>query len=255
LKKFLFVDLDDTLFQTSKKCQGHVDLQPVAFLKDGAPISFMNHKQRALFDMFAREMTLIPATARNLDAFSRVDLPFCAHAIIDYGGVILLPDRQPDQAWLAHTQQQMVLAHEGLQAVLRLIDEYAIASGMAGRARMVEDFGVPFYALIKDPHGIETNLAQIEAAVLQPWVAGSGRDYYIHRNGNNLALLPNSLNKAHAVNHLQAQFRREFEHILSFGMGDSRSDATFMAACDYALLPQLSQLGTALRALPGLATQ
>lgn len=249
MKKFLFVDLDDTLFQTSKKCQDQPDLQPVAFLKDGAPISYMNGKQRALFDMFQREMTLIPATARNLDAFSRVDLPFCGHAIIDYGGVILQADGRPDEHWLTHTRAQMALAHAGLQHVLRLIDDYAQAIGMAGRARMVADFGVPFYTLIKDPHGDHETLAQIEGAVLQPWLLDGGHDFYIHRNGNNLAVLPKSLNKAHAVSYLQQQFRNEFGAIMSFGMGDSRSDATFMAACDYALLPQRSQLADALRAL------
>lgn len=249
MKKFLFVDLDDTLFQTSKKCLDQHDLQPVAFLKDGAPISYMSDKQRALFGLLEREMTLIPATARNLDAFSRVDLPFDNHAVIDYGGVILLPGGQPDQHWLAHTRAQMVLAHSGLHAVRQLIDEHAIAHGMRGRARLVEDFATPFYALIKDPDGNEDTLRHIESAVLRPWIAAAGRDYWIHRNGNNLAVLPNSLNKRHAVCYLQQQLRTEFGAILSIGMGDSRSDAGFMAACDYAMLPQRSQLADVLREL------
>ena len=249
MKKFLFVDLDDTLFQTSKKCQDRDHLQPVAFLKDGAPISYTCDKQRDLFAMLAREMTLVPATARNLDAFSRVDLPFDNHAVINYGGVILLPGGQPDPHWLAHTQAQMVQAHSGLQAIRQLIDAHATAQGMRGRARLVEDFGTPFYALIKDPDGDDNTLAHIETAVVKPWVAAAGCDYWIHRNGNNLAILPNSLNKLHAVTYLQQQFRTEFGSILSIGMGDSRSDAGFMTACDYALLPQRSQLADVLREL------
>ena len=249
MKKFLFVDLDDTLFQTSRKCQGRDDLRPVAFLKDGSPNSYTSDKQRALFAVLAQEMTLIPATARDLDAFLRVDLPFDQHAIIEYGGVILLPGGQPDLPWLARTQAQMALAHTGLQAIRQLIDAYAQAQGMKGRARIVEDFATPFYTLIKDPDGDEGTLAQIEAAVLRPWVAGSGCDYWIHRNGNNLAVLPKSLNKLHAVNHLLAQFRAQYGTIISIGMGDSRSDAGFMTACDYAMLPQRSQLADVLREL------
>ena len=243
MKKFLFVDLDDTLFQTLKKCQGRDDLRAVAFLKDGAPISYISDKQRTMFEMLMREMTLIPTTARNRDALARVDLPFASCAIIDYGGVILLPDGEPDANWLRHTREQSAAANKALQQVLGLMDDYAKATGMAGRSRMVEDFGIAFYALIKDPEGDADKLAQIEAAVLRPWVAQAGQAFYIHRNGNNLAVLPKTLNKAFAVRYLQQQFRAEFGSILSIGMGDSRSDAGFMRLCDYAILPHASQLG------------
>lgn len=246
MKKYLFVDLDDTLFQTLKKCQGREDLRPVAYLKDGAPISYTCAKQRTLFEMLMREMTLIPTTARNHDALARVDLPFSAHAIIDYGGVILLPNGEADQQWLAHTAQQSAAANAGLQHVLGLMDTYAAANGMAGRSRMVQDFGIGFYALIKDPHGDAACLEQIDNALLRPWVAQEGRDFYIHRNGNNLAVLPKTLNKAHAVQYLQQQFRSEYGSILSVGMGDSLSDSSFMHLCDYAMLPQTSPLGQVL---------
>ena len=76
MKKFLFVDLDDTLFQTPGKCADEVDLHPAAYLKDGSVCSFTTPRQRAFFALMDREMTLIPATARNRDALSRVDLAF-----------------------------------------------------------------------------------------------------------------------------------------------------------------------------------
>ena len=248
MKKFLFVDLDDTLFQTLKKCQGGNgnDLRAVAFLKDGAPISYMSDQQRAMFEMLMREMTLIPTTARNRDALSRVDLAFTSYAIIDYGGVILQANGEPDPLWLGRTQQQSAAAHSGLQHACSLMDEYARTSGMQGRARLVEDYAIPFYALIKDPEGDVDKLAHIDATVLQPWVAGAGQDFYIHRNGNNLAVLPKTLNKAHAVAYLQQQLRSEWGRIISLGMGDSRSDASFLRLCDYAILPHASQLGDVL---------
>ncbi len=252
MKKFLFVDLDDTLFQTLKKCQGRQDLRAVGFLQDGSPISYMSDKQRALFEMLAREMTLIPTTARNQNALSRVDLPFSSYAIIDYGGVILQPDGQPDANWLQHTTQQSASAHSGLCLALDLMRDYASANGMAEmvpQARLVQDFGIAFYALIKHPQGDDAKLAQMDADVLRPWVAQAGSDFYIHRNGNNLAVLPKTLSKRHAVQYLQQQFVAEFDSILSIGMGDSRSDASFMSVCDYAMLPQTSQLADVLREL------
>lgn len=242
MKKFLFVDLDDTLFQTLKKCRAGEDLRPVGYLRDGSAISFTTARQRAFFEMVQREMTLIPATARNRDAFGRVDLPFSSHAVVDYGGLLLGPDRIPDAAWMEVMRPDMEAARAGLVEAMARIDHCAEAAGQGGRARLVEDCGIPFYAMIKDPDGDCEHLAHIERTALVPWVAGEGRDFYIHRNGNNLALLPNSLNKARAVAHLQQRLRREHGEIICFGMGDSRSDARFMAACDYAIVPTGTQL-------------
>ena len=42
--------------------------------------------------------------------------------------------------------------------------------------------------------------------------------------------------------YLRAELEAEHGPIVSFGMGDSRSDARFMAACDYAIIPNGTQL-------------
>ncbi len=242
MKKFLFVDLDDTLFQTPKKCREQSGLLPVAYLKDGSACSFSTAQQRAFFEFAQRDMTLIPATARNHDAFSRVDLPFSSYAIIDYGGIILQPNGQPDAHWQEQMYRKMQLALPGLHAIREQIDQYTIHHALAGRARLVEDYGTAFYTLIKDPDGKAENLQQIEEQLLRPWLARTGQDFYLHRNANNLAVLPNSLNKAHAVRYLSTLLQQEHGEIMRFGMGDSRSDAHFMAACDYAIVPANTQL-------------
>ena len=70
----------------------------------------------------------------------------------------------------------------------------------------------------------------------------AGQDFYLHRNSNNLAVLPKTLNKARAVHHLRQQLQAEHGEIMTLGMGDSQSDARFMAACDYAIVPSGTQL-------------
>ncbi|MFL6656850.1 MAG: hypothetical protein ACJ8GW_02160 [Massilia sp.] len=240
--KFLFADLDDTLFQSLEKCSGSAGLQAAAFLKDGSPISYTTPGQRAFFD-FARDgMTMIPTTARNADAFRRVDLPFDSWAVLDYGGIVLQPGGAVDQEWHAHMQDAMQAALPGLQELAQLIDTWAEAHGFKGRARLIEDFGTPFYLVVKDPDKVAARLAPVEVDVVAPWIAHGERPYFIHRNGNNLAILPQALNKAHAVAHVTARLRATHGEILTFGMGDSRSDARFMAACDYAIVPRRSQL-------------
>ncbi len=102
----------------------------------------------------------------------------------------------------------------------------------------------------KDPDKVAERLEPIEREVVAPWIAEGRRDCFIQRKGNNLAILPNALNKAHAVAHVTARLRAEHGDILTFGMGDSRSDARFMAACDDAIVPRGTQLaGLALDAL------
>lgn len=242
MKKFLFVDLDDTLFQTPKKCAPDVVLEPAAYLKDGAASSYTTPRQRALFDFVQAGMTLIPATARNADAFSRVKLPFSSYAVIDYGGVVLQPGGAPDLGWLSLMREDMQTALPGLREAMRVIDDFQAASGRPARARLVEDYATPFYIVIKDHEADAARLADIERQVLGAWIAGEGANYFIHRNGNNLAVLPKTLNKARAVSYLRAELEAEHGPILSIGMGDSRSDARFMAACDYAIIPSGTQL-------------
>lgn len=242
MKKFLFVDLDDTLFQTPGKCSTEKDLHPTAYLKDGSACSFSTLHQRDFFALMNRETTLIPATARNYDAFGRVKLPFSSYSIIDYGGVILLPNNTVDSEWIETMRTDMALAVDGLKEAIEIIDTYSSSIGLQGRARLIEDFATPFYIVVKDPDKLAQRLEGIEHEALAPWVSGAGHGFYIHRNGNNLAVLPKTLNKARAVNYLCKKLKKEHGEIMTFGMGDSQSDARFMAVCDYAIIPSGTQL-------------
>ncbi len=241
-QKFLFADLDDTLFQSLEKCVERDTLEPAAFLKDGAPISYTTAAQRAFLAFAQDGMTMIPATARNLNAFERVRLPFTSYAVLDYGGIVLNPDRSTDLHWLARMQAAMHAALPGLEELAALIDDWGVHTGFGHRSRVIEDFATPFYLVVKDPQKNAERLERIEREVVQPWLDAGKRDYFIHRNGNNLAVLPNALNKSHAVAYVTEKLRQEHGDILTFGIGDSKSDARFMAACDYAIVPSRTQL-------------
>lgn len=248
--KFLFADLDDTLFQSLEKCRTSDGLEPAAFLKDGAPISYTTALQRDFFKFAQDGMTVIPSTARNRDAFSRVALPFTSYAVLNYGGMVLLPGGAVDTTWRAQMHDAMHAALPGLQELAQLLDAHAVKTGFGGRTRLIEDSGTPFYLVLKDPHKRADVLAPFEREVAQAWLADGDKPYYLHRNGNNFAVLPNALNKAHAVRYVMDQLRQEHGEIMSFGMGDSRADAAFMSACDYAIVPRRTQLaGLTLEAL------
>ena len=155
---------------------------------------------------------------------------------------MLQPGGELDTGGLALLQDDMQTALPGLRDAMRIIDDFQVKAGMPSRARLIEDYNTPFYVVVKDHEARGERLADIEQQVLLDWIAKEGADYFIHRNGNNLAVLPKSLNKARAVAYLRAELEAEHGPIVSFGMGDSRSDARFMAACDYAIIPNGTQL-------------
>lgn len=242
MEKVIFLDLDDTLFQSRAKCPPGTELSETAYLADGRAHSFMTGKQRVLWRWFDEHLRVIPVTARSGDAFRRVNLPFRDWAVIDFGGVVLQPGGEPDGEWL---ERSRALA-AGYRAALQELQEAAVAfaesHGLAVRIRIGEDYGVPFYWMAKYRDHHAGHLDRLLQEFVVPWLAEQGGGFYLHRNGNNLAVLPASLGKAHAVRHLIQRLRLRHDELLTLGMGDSLSDAAFMAECDYALTPRCSQL-------------
>lgn len=245
MKKFLFIDLDDTLFQTLAKCHPADDLVAAAFLRDGSANSFSTPRQRAFLAMAQRETTLIPTTARDLDAFGRVAINFHSWAIVNFGGLIKKPDGHLDAHWQGIMAAQMAQARPGLVEIIGRIDAFCNQQSLPNRGRMISDAGIEFFALLKDPDKNLARLQIIDDAVITPWLMGDGRDYVLHKNGNNLALLPRSLDKSHAVAYVSDLLRAEHGEILTLGMGDSISDAAFLALCDFAITPKACQLAQA----------
>jgi hypothetical protein len=242
VKAFAFLDLDDTLFQSRAKCPVEHDLYAAAFLGDGSAHSFMTAKQQTLWQLLATNMTVIPTTARDWEAYHRVDLPFQSWGILDYGGIIIDRSGIPDEEWFERMRGAMQAPLAGLVQLLDTAVIFTEAHGLAIRVRIIEDFGLPFYLVAKYQDGREPDLDRLQREVVESWVDAQAGAYRLHRNGNNLAVLPQALGKEHAVRHLIGRLRGEHGDILSFGMGDSLIDGAFMAECDYLLTPRSSQL-------------
>jgi len=237
-----FLDLDDTLFQSKSKCLTQEALRAVAFLGDGSAHSFMTPKQQTLWRLLYSSMRVIPTTARDWAAYRRVRLPFRDWVILDYGGIVLDPQGTPDPAWLEEMREAMRIAVEELRLLLDVALGFASVRNLSVRIRIIEDFGIPFYLVAKYRDGRVADLDGLQREIVEPWLARRGDGYRLHRNGNNLAALPATLGKEHAVRHLIRRLRTEHEEVLTFGMGDSLIDGAFMAECDYALTPHGSQL-------------
>ncbi|MBK1694043.1 haloacid dehalogenase [Chromatium weissei] len=238
----VFLDLDDTLFQSLQKCPIEKALHPVAYLRDRSANSFMTAQQQMLWQLLDDNTIIIPTTARDRDALHRVKLPFRSWCILNYGGVILTPAGSPDSYW----HQQMITASKAaindLHVVLELINTAIVRQKLAVQARLITDFNLPFYIVVKYHSGHVADLDQLQQTVVAPWVESRHLDYQLHRNSNNLAVLPRSLGKEHAVHYLIKKLSNEWGELLTIGIGDSLIDKAFMAECDYSITPRGSQL-------------
>lgn len=230
-------DLDDTLFQTRRKCPEGCELFPVAYGRDGEALSFATARQRRLVEWLLAHASFVPVTGRNADAVARVDLPFGGYAITSFGGVILTPEGACDTGW-----REIVGAHAaGLPPVLEELRRAALAraarEGADVRATVVSDQGMPLYLSLKHNAGSAAALAPFVACFADELPAG----WRVHLNDNNAACLPPWLAKEHAVRHFLRHLAPP--DAVTFGFGDSHSDAPFLALCDYALVPAGTQLG------------
>lgn len=247
MQRYIFVDLDDTLFQTLRKCADHPALAVRAYLPDGQPNSFATLKQQWLWDWLAQGFKVVPVTARDFPAFQRVNLPFQEEVVLNHGAVILDKHRAVDQGWLNAMLPALATYHEALAEIWLAIESYAKrTSGF--NMRLVQDFDITWYAVVKHASGQETPLRELLNAVIKPFSAITNGSLYWHLNGNNLAILPKIINKESAVQYLLAQYRQTHPDLLTFGAGDSYSDAAFMTLCDYAIVPKNTQLFSTLAA-------
>ncbi len=239
MRRLVFVDLDDTLFQTERKNPQAVRLAAVD--KQGQPLSFCSERQEAFLSWLAQGATLIPVTGRSVDAFRRVLLPLGKQAICSFGGVILDANGDPEAAW----HQKMATAAEATAHLLAELDgivaESAAQHSVDVRHRVIWDMGLPLYLSVKHNRGSEGEMGRLAAAVSPLTPPG----WTLHRNGNNMALLPPFLGKAAAVAFFLERFIKD-ESVLTIGVGDSLTDVDFMRLCDYALAPTKSQIISAL---------
>ena len=244
MRRIFFVDLDDTLFYAARKLPAPAgpddsEAEAVAFDRTGAPLSYRRAHQRALLDWLSREGEIVPTTGRNLDAFRRVRLPFTGHAICSFGGLIVTPAGVPEPRWHDRIAE---LAASHRTALADLVEQTLQRAGERAvdvRARSVGDAGLDLYVSVK--HNREDAAALADLAVdLQAALAPGWRT---HLNDNNLAFMPPWLGKHHAVRwFVENLLDQSAGPVLSVGVGDSLSDASFMGVCDYALTPTRSQL-------------
>lgn len=239
-----FLDLDDTIFQTRRKCPDDVPLLPATVGRDGAPLSFMAPSQRALVAWLLRTTVVIPTTGRNLEALERVQLPFEHGAILSHGATIVDARSQPDESWQAKVSGIVEASRKALHRSRDALVALSRERRLDLRVRIVGDFDRDLYVVVKHPRADD---AALDAARLAcEALAREEPSLRLVPTDNNLSLVPRGISKQTAVRHVLAQ-RIGSGDEATIGVGDSLSDLAFMLDCHYALVPARSQIGEGLR--------
>jgi hydroxymethylpyrimidine pyrophosphatase-like HAD family hydrolase len=240
-----FVDLDDTLFSSARKQPEPDGLVPAALLRTGAVVSYSNPAQRGLRHMLECAAEVIPVTARSVDGYRRVLLPFAGRAVVSYGATILLPDGQVDGDWAQRVAPHLVRARADLESLVRLVAATYDAARTGLQVRLVSDARDPAYLVVKHVDNDEAMVQEAGLELIGEWLARHP-GFTLHINGNNLAVIPPGLGKEAAVAYLIEQERQAHGALFTVGAGDSLTDLDFMRLCDVAIVPGRSQLADAL---------
>ncbi len=235
----LFIDLDDTLFQTRRKnSQGIIPATRTALTGKG---SYMTQAQKLFFDLFneSKKVKIIPTTARDLKQYHNTLLSDSARietAILYFAGMILEKGHEEKQ-W----QQKIQRAYQQLdKSILQLFIEVKaiIAAHPQFILYNVDDYYITVKAKQDCPIAIrETIFSQLKTMEIE--------GYFIHQNDRALSLLPQFLNKKFAVQYLIEKYQPS----LTLGVGDSLTDLSFMAVCDFRIFPKKAQIETLLNVI------
>jgi hydroxymethylpyrimidine pyrophosphatase-like HAD family hydrolase len=137
--------------------------------------------------------------------------------------------------------QALPAYHEKFFALWAEVERYT-QQHQGFKPRLVNDFSVTWYGYIKHQDRTEATLKILLDEIIKPHPSVLDGSLYWHLNGNNLAILPKIINKEDAVSYLLAHYKNQHPNLLTFGAGDSRTDAAFITLCDYALIPKNTQL-------------
>jgi hydroxymethylpyrimidine pyrophosphatase-like HAD family hydrolase len=231
-KVLVFIDLDDTLFQTKRKNPSASILATKT--ADVQTASYMSESQSHLLELFknSSDCGLVPVTARDKDQYERTFISKESSVIaasICFGSKILI-NNTDDQNWdrIISTiiEENPVPVHILEKTIRDLLDDRIY--------RIINVSG--YYLSVKclDRNNYSDKIEECRQLLQSKLPI----DYRIYSNANNIALVPSGIDKANSVRYLVDAFKP----VLIIGVGDSFSDWSFMDICHFKVLPKDSQL-------------
>lgn len=236
----VFADIDGTLIETCRGAVGVSEATVGARDKSGEIIAVRGERHDALLTLLEATNALVPVTGRSVGALSRVNLRFESYAIVHHGAVILLPNREHDREFEESVRANLEALHEVLESAFHDTAARIAESRTPLRVNRQTFAGRTIEVCVKSTEPDADRLAPEADAIEERWRDCTG--VRIHRNGNNLAMLPSTVTKARAVEWVVQRLEADLGPCVRFGVGDSLTDLGFMRRCDFFIVPAGSQI-------------
>ena len=239
----VLADLDDTLFSTKRKIPAEQFESSIAVTQaSNGRHSYMTPRHRQLHGWIDAQR-LIPVTARGTDSYASVESWICSgpYSILANGATVLDHQGHIVEAWNAVINAALKPHRALLLQLPGLIADAAKAMNLDVRVWNVEEPAcAEAYTVVKSNLADDgACLRSVESRVLE--LLGKNSQWRIHRNGNNLAILPPGLSKVSAAGFVIEQLCARGDYLF-VGVGDSVSDLDFMQICDFWMTPSASQI-------------
>lgn len=230
----IFVDLDDTLFQTKRKKENGIF--QATYPANPENISYMTDYQKLFIDLLSdsEKTVIVPVTARDNQQYFRTDLSRNSKVKIacTYFGGQILEDNKPLFEWESFIKESYEKINPSMNDIFNKV--YQLIDHELFNLTMSEHY----YLVIKNKNKLLNNY-KIQNEKLKVLLSGIISDnYFLHHNDNNISILPKFIDKKNAVEYLI----KKYKPVLTIGVGDSLTDLGFMSLCNFKIIPNNSQI-------------
>jgi hydroxymethylpyrimidine pyrophosphatase-like HAD family hydrolase len=228
----IFVDLDNTLFQTKRKDLHAV--HPASEAENPLNGSFMNDAQKAFLELMMAHQNsrIIPVTARDRNQYGRAFISRDSRvqlATLYFGAEILIQNKI-DSNWKNHIDSCILNLSISIGQLHQIIKSKVKHYGL--EIKNIDGYYIVIKHSSKDDY---QNVLMDCFLMLSSYIPN---DYRLYHNDNNISIVPRCLDKKNAVQYIIEKNKP----VLTIGVGDSNSDWEFMDSCQYKIIPQNSQI-------------
>jgi hydroxymethylpyrimidine pyrophosphatase-like HAD family hydrolase len=229
-KILFFTDIDDTLIQTKRKTDFNLSCEVAGLNRESNPHSYIYSGVKEFVDsLIDSGVIFIPTTARNYESYSRTIFKKnsrISNYILNFGAEVYI-NNTLDEVW----NQRILDNYSQIDLDLILNETINLLSEFELNIKSIDNY----YISIHNKKGQDDNELNSRLDSILKEFLSTKSNFYLYRNDNSFAILPNFLNKSFAVEYILSKYKP----LLTIGAGDNINDLHFMDRCHFQLMPTI----------------